>query len=206
MLSCGLANYKGKKLRSFSRFMIRMKQFIFQLLLSMAFCCNVEAQSAPQTASEVLKAAQQQAQVENKNVMIIFHASWCGWCHKMDSSLADKSCRQFFEDNFVIRHLVVDESPDKKKLENPGADALRAKYYGDNQGIPFWLIFDKNGKLLADSQIRPAGASLNSRGENVGCPSEEKEVQHFIDVLKKTSHPTEDQVTAIEKRFRQNAN
>ena len=77
---------------------------------------------------------------------------------------------------------MVDESRDKKNLENPGADELRTKYHGDDEGIPFWLIFDKDGNLLADSQIEPKGASLDTKGENIACPATEKEVAYFIEV------------------------
>ncbi len=173
-------------------------------IISVLIFSTVHAQRGPLSADEIIQEAMQQAAKEKKNVLIIFHASWCGWCHKMDSSINDKACKKFFDDNYVIRHLVVDESKDKKNLENPGADELRTKYNGDNEGIPFWLIFDKDGKLLADSQLRPEGASLEAKGENVGCPAAEKEVAHFINVLKKTSHINKPEQVAIEKRFRQN--
>jgi len=173
-------------------------------ICSVLILSTAHAQRGPLSADEIIQEAMQQAAKEKKNVLIIFHASWCGWCHKMDSSINDKACKKFFDDNYVIRHLVVDESKDKKSLENPGADELRTKYNGDNEGIPFWLIFDKDGKLLADSQLRPKGASLEAKGENVGCPAAEKEVTHFINVLRKTSHINKSEQVAIEKRFRQN--
>jgi len=162
------------------------------------------AQHGQPTAGEIMQEALQTAAKENKNVFIIFHASWCGWCHKMDSAINDKSCKDFFDKNYVIRHLVVDEYRDKKGLENPGANELRTKYHGDDEGIPFWLIFDKNGNLLADSQVRPQGASLNTKGENMACPATEKEVLDFIGVLKKTSQISEAEQAAVQKRFRQN--
>ena len=164
------------------------------------------AQQAPPPATEILREAMQTAAKENKNVFIIFHASWCGWCHKMDTAINDKACKDFFYRNYVIRHLVVDESRDKKNLENPGANDLRTQYHGTGQGIPFWLIFDKDGRLLADSQIRPNGASADTKGENVGCPATENEVAYFIEVLKKTAQISEAEQTAIRKRFRQNEN
>jgi thiol-disulfide isomerase/thioredoxin len=179
---------------------LRLQLITFLLFLSVALA----AQTSPLSADHILKEAYQQAAKEQKNVLIIFHASWCGWCHKMDSSINDKSCKKFFDDNYVIRHLVVDESRDKKSLENPRADELRTKYHGDDEGIPFWLVFDKDGNLLADSQIRPGGAGLDTKGENVGCPAAEKEVAHFIEVLKKTSHITATEQAAIQKRFRKN--
>ena len=115
----------------------------------------------------------------------------------------DETCRIFFENNFVIRHLVVDESDDKKNLENPGADELRKKYHGNGQGIPFWLLFDKDGKLLADSKMRAEGQGAES-GQNIGCPAAINEVDHFISLLRKTSKLNTTQLEIIRKRFRQN--
>src|SRR5580698_7597634 len=127
-------------------------KFLVGLFAVVLISANSNAQHATWSADEIMKEAFQTANKENKKVFIIFHASWCGWCHKMDSSMNDKSCKKFFDDNFVIRHLDVDEfKEDKKVLENPGAIELRAKYHGDSCGIPFWLIFDKGGKLLTDS-------------------------------------------------------
>ena len=67
---------------------------------------------------------------------------------------------------------------------------------GADQGIPFWVIMDKDGNILADSQKKP--------GDNVGCPATAEEVSHFINVLKKTSSINDKQVAAVEKRFRRN--
>lgn len=184
-----------------------MKRF-FPISLTLAFLItsNIKAQQAPLPATEILQAAMKKAGAENKNVLIIFHASWCGWCHKMDSSINDVTCKKFFDDNYVITHLVVDESRDKKNLENPGSRELRAKYHGDGEGIPFWLVFDKDGNLLADSQLRPAGASPDTKGQNVGCPAAEQEVAYFMEVLKKTSKVTPAELSLIEQRFRKNEN
>jgi thioredoxin-related protein len=174
--------------------------------VSLLILSTAHAQRGPLSAGEIMQDALQQAAKEKKNVLIIFHASWCGWCHKMDSSINDKSCKNFFDDNYVIRHLVVDESKDKKNLENPGADELRTKYNGDDQGIPFWLIFDKDGNLLADSKMRPDGAGFDAPGDNIGCPASEKEVAAFIKLLKKTTKMSTEQEAAIVKRFRKNEN
>ena len=171
-----------------------MKQF-FVSLLSAAIAVTSLAQSTP-AAVAVLKEARVRAAKENKNVMVIFHASWCGWCHKMDTSLNDPSVKDFFQKNYVITHLVISELKDKKNLENPGAEELNKKWGGENQGIPFWVIMDKDGNILADSQRKP--------GENVGCPATEEEVAHFINVLKKTSPINEEQIVKVEKRFRRN--
>lgn len=115
----------------------------------------------------------------------------------------EPAMKKFFDDNFVIRHLVVMESEGKKNLENPGAADLMKKYHGDKSGIPYWLIFDADGNLLADSKLRAEGDGLE-KGNNVGCPATEKEVAYFIDVLKKTTKLTEPELTLIAQRFRKN--
>ena len=161
----------------------------------------VNAQEPAKSAEFILSDAYKQAAKEKKKVFVIFHASWCGWCHKMDDAMNDVSCKQLFAENYVICHLVVLESDKNKNLENPGAMDLLKKYHGDKQGIPFWLVLNKEGKLLADSQIRPAGASLDTMGENIGCPAKKEEVDAFLKVLKSTSSLSDTQLATIGKRF-----
>lgn len=177
---------------------IRKSLFLPVLLLIAA---TGFAQPTAPSANDVLKDAMNRAGKEHKNVFIIFHASWCGWCHRMDSIMNSAECRKFFTDNYVVEHLTVMESKDKKNLENAGGEEVLKKYNGEKQGIPFWLVFDANGKLLADCQMRPDSAGLDTRGENTGCPATKEEVAHFINVLKKTSSLKGDQLAVIEKKF-----
>jgi len=92
---------------------------------------------APESADVILKKAFTQAAKENKKVFVLFHASWCGWCHKMDTAMNDASVKKFFTDNYVIEHLTVYESKGKERLENPRALALLTKYNGNDEGIPY---------------------------------------------------------------------
>ena len=158
------------------------------------------------TADAIMKEAYQEARQQHKQVFVIFHASWCGWCRKMDTSMNDPVCKKFFDEHFVVRHLVVYESSDKKNLENPGAVELLAKYQGADQGIPYWFIFDADGKLLADSKRREKGAGPDAPGDNTGCPATAEEVAYFIDVLRRTTSLNEDQLKVIATRFRKNEN
>lgn len=158
-------------------------------------------QEAPPAAKQVLKEAVMKASAENKHVFIMFHASWCGWCHRMDSLMNKPELKKYFDDNYVIRHLVVLESEKKKNLENPGALDMLKKFHGDKQGIPFWLIFDKLGNLQADCLMRPEGAGLDKPGENTGCPASPPEVAHFIKVLSKTSKLTKKELEIIAAQF-----
>ncbi|MGC4036332.1 MAG: thioredoxin family protein [Chitinophagaceae bacterium] len=181
------------------------KNTIISYITLLVICCvyfsNAKAQGIL-PADSILSKSYNEAAAQNKNVLLIFHASWCGWCHKFDSSLNDKACKQFFNDNYIIVHLTVHESSGKKHLENPGGAELMSKYSSENDGIPFWVVFDKNGKWLADSKIRKPGESVG--GANSGCPALVEEVSYFVSMLRKTSAMTNDQLKIIEKRFRQN--
>src|SRR5437867_4764396 len=157
-----------------------MKLRFFFLLMAFLFFAAGRAQS-PEPASDILQEAFKQAAKEKKNVFLIFHASWCGWCHKMDAAMNDKKVKAFFDSNYVIRHLTVYESENNKNLENPGALELLTKYKGKDEGIPYWLVFDKNGTLVADSKLKTEGS--DKAGKNVGCPATKEEVAYFITVL-----------------------
>ena len=161
------------------------------------------AQKAPASAGEIMKEAFATSKKQGKKVFVIFHASWCGWCHKMDASMNDVLVKEFFDKNFVIRHLVVLESKGKENLENPGALDMRAKYHGTEQGIPYWLIFDNDEKFLADSRMKGTVQGVEKL-QNSGCPATEDEVDYFIEVLKKITDLKEDELEKIRIRFRKN--
>jgi thioredoxin-related protein len=173
-----------------------MKNFILACLFIIPLSATAQNSSTASSAEAILKEAYSRAAKEHKNVLVMFHASWCVWCHRMDSSINDVTCKSFFDNNYVITHLTVDELDGNKTLENSGANEFRTKYNGDGQGIPYWLIFDKNGKLLADSRF--------TDGNNIGCPANPQEVDYFITLLKKTSKLTDDELAIIARRFRQN--
>ena len=122
----------------------------------------------------------------------------------MDTSLNDISVKRFFDDNFVITHITVLESKGKERLENPGGKEMMEKYNGKDQGLPYWVVLDKNYNLLFDSQVRTTAADGTVKGSNTGCPASQKEVDHFIDVLKKTTPLSASQLAVIADRFRKN--
>jgi thiol-disulfide isomerase/thioredoxin len=180
-----------------------MKKKLLLPLLFIVSATTLFAQKAPASAEEIMKEAFTVAKKQNKKVMVMFHASWCGWCHKMDTSLNDASVKKFFDESFVIRHLVVFESKGKENLENPGALEMLTKYEGKDQGIPFWLIFDKDENFLADSRMKETVNGVEKL-QNTGCPASKEEVDYFVDVLKKTTDLKDDQLEKIRIRFRRN--
>jgi thioredoxin-related protein len=168
-----------------------MKKYCLLLACTLS-CILLQAQNIP-TANEVLQTAYQKARQENKNVFLLFHASWCGWCRDMDSAMRDASVKTYFEKNYVITHLTVYERENKKQLENPGALEFLTAHNGADKGIPFWMILDPNGNVLADSRIKPE--------VNTGRPATTEEVAHFISVLEKTSTLSPEQKLAVKNRF-----
>jgi len=77
------------------------------------------------------------------------------------------------------------------------------KHGSKGEGIPFWLIFDKDEKFLFDSRM-PALVNGKEKLQNTGCPASREEVNYFIEVLKKTTDLKEDQLEKIKTRFRRN--
>lgn len=173
------------------------------VIILLNFCFISATAQSGDSADQMLQKACVQAGKENKKVFIMFTASWCGWCHRMDKSMNDEDCKKYFDDNFLILHFVVDEIGEKKNLETPGGAAFRTRFGGDGQGIPFWLIFDKDGNLVADS-MKPDGSTGGKL--NTGCPAEPPEVDYFISVLRTTTELKEDQLEKISKRFLKNGN
>jgi thioredoxin-related protein len=180
-------------LTSIKILMRKVSAVLLSLLLASFYC---HAQNRKPSAEEVLNSVYAQAARENKKVLLLFGASWCGWCHKMDTSLQDKDVKPLIDKSYVTAHLTIYEPKEKSDLENPGALQFLTKHGGADKGIPYWLVLDKEGNILADSQYKP--------NENSGCPASEEEVEYFINVLRKTSSLNEAQLNIIEKRFRMN--
>ncbi len=166
------------------------------LLLTLVLCIFFIAKSQNVLTTEsILSGACKQAAKENKNIFVIFHASWCGWCKKMDASMNDATTKKYFDNNFVTVHLTVLESEENKKLENPGAAEFMKKLKPQAGSLPFFAILNNSRNVLADSF---------ANGENLGCPASETEVAAFITLLKKTSKINDKELEVIAARFKQN--
>jgi thioredoxin-related protein len=180
-----------------------MKLKVFLLACVLTISGVAFGQDKPETAVKIMDDACKLAAKDGKSVMIVFHASWCGWCKKFEASVKDPSCSDFFDKHFVIRYLDILERGDKKSLENPGAEELFNKNGGQNSGVPYFLIFDKKGVLIADSKMKQAGAS-DKPVQNMGCPASEEEVTAFIQILSKVTKVSETEKAAITERFKKN--
>lgn len=151
------------------------------------------------SASDMRANAQAQAAKDHKSVFLIFHASWCIWCHRLDDMLNDPKVGPIFSKHFEIVHIDGMESPDKKDLENSGWKDMLTEYKGDNQGIPFFVFLNAKGKVLASS-LSPFDKDKNGNPGNLGFPShtQPNDEKFFIDSLKKAGAKlSSDDVKAI---------
>jgi len=180
-----------------------MKTKIILLTLSLIVTGLASGQAQTEPASQILDKAYKQAAKEKKNVLVVFHASWCGWCKKFEASINDSTCRDYFTKSYVICYLDILETK-KKELENPGAEEIYNQNGGKEAGgIPYFLIFDRKGKLLADSKMK-TGPDPNAKLTNIGCPVSVEEVAAFVEILKKTSKINDKEIAAVTERFRKN--
>lgn len=138
-------------------------------------------QETPPAAKTIVADAQQKAKKQRKPVFVMFHASWCGWCKRLEAVMDRPEFKKMFEANYQIVTLDVMEGDDKKvKLENPGGIDFMKEWGGEKSGLPFYVFLDDKGKKLADSNVMP-------KGQNIGYPGAPEEIEAFIELLKKTS-------------------
>lgn len=156
------------------------------LSLLAVFAVSALGLAVPSTPSapSIVGAAEAAAHKEHKNVMVIFHASWCGWCHKFDDFLNNSKIAPIVKSSYEIIHVDVLENPDKKDLENSGGEEMLKQYGGDKAGIPYFVILSDKGRVLATSM-------KDGTQENIGYPGQPDEIKHFMEMLSSTSHLTE---------------
>lgn len=183
-----------------------MKIKIFLVTLVLFISGIVSAQEKPESAGKIMDEACKIAAKEGKSVLIIFHASWCGWCKKFEASVNDPACKDFFNKNFVIRYLDILERGDKVSIENPEATDLYNKFGGKDGGVPYFLIFDKSKSLLSDSKMSVTDNGGKTSMQNIGCPTSDEEIAAFIKILDKATKVSEKDKAAIQERFRKNKN
>lgn len=174
-----------------------MKRFL-PLILLVAFTASA---FAAESADAIMAKAKTQAAKENKNILVKFSASWCGWCHRMSDWLKDTDGGKMVAGQYVVVTLIVDESDDHKSDENPGANEIRTKLGGDGVGIPFFAIVDKDGKMLANSNPNKD----KKEPGNIGFPVENAEISHFMAMVKATSKLKAEQLAKVETSLKDNA-
>ena len=134
----------------------------------------------PAPASQVIDNAVKRAGAESKTVWVDFGASWCGWCRKLEAFLAAPEVKPIIDKHYVLVNLTVQESKDKKALENAGGDEVMASLGGKGAGLPFYAYLDGSGTRLANSMAMPNGG-------NIGFPANQEELTAFMGLFDKTA-------------------
>jgi thioredoxin-related protein len=153
----------------------------------------------PEPAQKILDKAIQNAGKSNKSVFLIYHASWCSWCKRLEAAMTSEELSKIFEDHFVITHLDVLERGDKvETLENPGGKEIMKKMGGEKSGLPFYVFLDAKSNKLADSNIM-------AENQNIGYPGAKEEIDAFVSLLKKSSsNISEKELAAVTEYFVKN--
>ncbi|MCH8275184.1 MAG: hypothetical protein IH851_10375 [Armatimonadetes bacterium] len=114
--------------------------------------------------------------------------------------MGHKDFKKFFGDNYVVVHLTVSESPDKKHLENAGGQQVMKDLGGERAGLPYFAVLNREGKVLIGSK-RPVEGRED--GRNVGHPVQPEEIAHFMRMMRKTAkYATEAQLKALEDHLK----
>ncbi|MBP1683791.1 MAG: Thiol-disulfide isomerase/thioredoxin domain protein [Ignavibacteriaceae bacterium] len=106
-----------------------------------------------------LEKAIEQAKKENKAVLVNFTGSdWCIWCKRLSAEVfQQKEFETYAKENLVLVMLDfpknIEQSQETKSYNN-----MLAQKYGI-QGFPTILIFNNQGKMVAQTGYQPGGAS-----------------------------------------------
>ncbi|HEX4517683.1 MAG TPA: thioredoxin family protein [Polyangiaceae bacterium] len=132
-------------------------------------------------AKDVVAAAVNLAAAGKKVVLVEFGASWCVWCRSFDAFVHAPETAATIGDNYVVVNLTVQErDADKKRLENPGGEALMDAWDGTDAGLPFYVFVNAAGEKIADSNVMKDGS-------NVGFPGTDEELRVFTGLLDATA-------------------
>ncbi|KAA3611483.1 MAG: thioredoxin family protein [Planctomycetota bacterium] len=130
----------------------------------------LEKHQAPYLKAESLLAAGlKRAEKESKKLFLSFGAPWCGWCHKLEDTLARAGIAPLMAKDFVVLKIDIDRTLGGKEIMN----RYRRQKSG---GIPWFVFLNPKGEALLTSD-GPKG--------NLGCPYTEEEVHAFGQVLEK---------------------
>ena len=169
------------------------------LIACLVLALTATSALAADSVDTLLNNAYAKAKAEKKNVLVKFSASWCGWCHKMDDFLTKTDLGKKVKDQFVVVTVIVLESEDHRSDENPGGAELLKKLGGEGSGIPYFAILNPQGKTLSTSKPKVEG------GQNIGFPVEDKEIAHFMSMLKTGTKLNERELKEVDAWFKDNA-
>ena len=138
-----------------------MKQIsaLFVLFIFLFTSCNNGQSATPDSLNweNNLEQAIAQAKKENKAVLVNFTGSdWCIWCKRLSSEVfQQKEFKEYADKSLVL--VMLDFPRDKQQTqETQNYNRNLAQKYGI-QGFPTILIFNNQGKMVAQTGYQPGG-------------------------------------------------
>lgn len=130
---------------------------IFILLFTS--CNNGQSSSSNLNWNGNLEKAIEQAKKENKAVLVNFTGSdWCIWCKRLSAEVfQQKEFEEYAKNNLVLVMLDFPKNIQQSQETKAYNNNLAQKY--GIQGFPTILIFNNQGKLVAQTGYQPGGAA-----------------------------------------------
>ena len=147
-----------------------MRTALLGLIMASIFAATSAVAEKPPRAEEILARARTQAAEQQKNIFIMFGASWCEPCHELESFLASAQISPIIAKHFVIaRVTVAEEFGGNPKLNNPGGEKLFLKLGGQWGNVPFFALVDAKGGEVIITSRRP----VKKKGDSgdIGFPA-----------------------------------
>jgi|GEM_PF-818252 len=155
---------------------------------------SVVATAVP-SANDARSQAEMTARADHKAVFLVFHASWCIWCKRLDAMMDDPTVKPVWDKYFVTVHIDGLENAAQKNQENSGWETMLDFYKGKGSGIPYFVFLGPSGGVLADSRD-PA---------NMGYPAGAKDESAFLgDVIRATPAITSAEVKVLKDYLEKN--
>ncbi len=104
-----------------------------------------------------IQQAIQKAKLENKNILLMFGANWCPWCHRLHALFQQNdSVKTTLDSNFVL--VLIDLG---RRNKNMDVDSL----YGqpNKLGLPALVVLDNTGQPIHTQET----GALELSGENL---------------------------------------
>ncbi|MBA2115353.1 thioredoxin family protein [Bremerella alba] len=119
----------------------------------------------PLDGRDLLREALAEAKASNRRVIVQETATWCGPCHMLADYL--EKHRETWEKDYILLKMDDRWTGANEIMDNIEDPKNRG-------GVPWVAILDSDGKMLTNS---------NSSDGNIGFPSSEKGIAHFMTML-----------------------